>query len=384
MHSVGYLGLSLLLALLVSACSRQPEYLQANSLPPIVVPEGAAKERLGQLYPVPPSAVAVAHEFNVPFPPTVPAQGEVNNASLETTNDQFHLLNARPPATTWSQLLRFLQQQSIPLADQNVAAATITSDWFTRALQPGFAIRYRLRLERGLQPDTTEIYVASQLQSSSQPPLATNDWPDSLQDIPHANWLVSQLLEVLNNPRDSVGDSYLATTIALPVKVRVTGVEGEPVLSVKVSARRLSAALTKALTDTDWFTYAAVTRPDTREYGVIHFNQRRVKEKKSRWYNPFSWGGSGSSAQNSRYSLEQILANLPNEPQVNALFADYKSRRQPVDQKRLKLSGIKGYLLVQQPVSDNEQRIYIRDAYGRRLNLEEVRGLLDTLRLWLI
>lgn len=384
MKLIKYFWPTLVGVLLLAGCSSQPDYLQSSSLPPIVVPEEVDDERLGQLYPVPEWKGVNPDEFQVPFPPIISMQQDTATASLYTMGDQAWILNPRPPAATWSQLAEFFQQQQIPVARQDLGSATIVSDWFEMAAPPGFAVRYSLRLEQGFQPGTTEIHLANQLITKSQLPPGPADEPETLQNIAHSNWLANRLLGVLNNPGSSISNSLLATTIVLPAKAELIDVEGEPVLVMRTSIQRLDRALTTALDDEGLITYATTTGSGPVTNRIYHLNQYEVRGEKSRWYNPFSWGNNQPVDRTSRYSLEQILTHLPNEPEVNGLFAGGGTGPGSRENKP-RLRGVKGYLLVRKPATGGgAHRIYVRDGYGGRLDRGEARELLDAIRLRLL
>jgi outer membrane protein assembly factor BamC len=357
--------------ILLSACSSQPEYLEATSLPVVKLPAATGKERLGQLYPIPEAHAPKPDQFTVPYPPTVGIQDDANIASVQTMDNQLWILNAKSPASTWSQLMTFFQQRQIAIMSKELSTATIDTNWIKEAVQPGFFTRYRLRLEQGLQPNTTEIYLANERKSEAMKDIASTNWPDTLQDGAHGKWLAKELVTTLNNPKLNVGDSYLATTINLPQKVLLTNIDKEPVLSIKAGQGRLNRAFDKALDNNGLIIYASTD-------SIYHINQYKVKEKKSSWYNPLSWGANEKPDKKSSYSLDEILAHLPNEVQVNDVFTNLAQR-----QGAKKLSGVGGYLLVQRQLPESTL-IYVRDGYGRRLKVTEARNLLDTIRLRLL
>ncbi len=74
-----------------------------------------------------------------------------------------------------------------------------------------------------------------------------------------------------------------------------------------------------------------------------------------------------------------MLNTLPHEEAVMALFPALKA-----SPKAKQLSRVKGYLVVQRVSSDNKQRIYIRDGYGRPLPLTEAKSLLESIKSLLI
>jgi uncharacterized lipoprotein len=358
------------MAAVLCACSSQPEYFDAKTLPPLVTPDGIDSQRLGQLYPVPEQTGRVPTKSLIPFPPTVGVQDNANIASLQTMDDQLWVLNAKSPATTWSQLLSFFQGRKIAIARQDLSTATIETDWFEQAVQPGVAIRYRLRLDQGMQSDTTDIFFRNEKRIGTE--AVANISLEHLQDRAHANWLANELIVALNNPNAAVGDSYLATTIDLPQKVKLTDVNDEPVLVTIADQPRLIRALNKALDENGLLLYGSDI-----ESGVYHVDQYTPRDKKSRWGRFFSWGSDRPDSK-PRYTIGEIINHLPNNSSVNTLFPDVSKRE--TDKK---LSSIPGYLLIIRPLQ-GQTIIYLRDGYGNELAGDKARAILDTIRLRLL
>ena len=360
----------------LSACSSQPDYQQAQTLPAIKVPEGASDERLGQLYVVPQQQTRAVIQDGVPFPPSVGVQDDANIASLQTMGTQFWVLNAKSPASTWSQLLTFLQVRGIEVAVKDLSRAVIETGWFQQSLQPGFAARYRLRLERGLQPNTTEILISNdkatlaEMGSSGAMVGAA-----TIVNRAHGLWFANELVKTFNDPNARVSNSYLASTIQLPEKVRLTTLDQESVMYIALNQSRLDRAIAKALDQNGLQPYGKNDRQ-----AVYYFDEYESDEREYRWWNPLSWSLKRSQPQqkSSRYPLDAILSHLPDEPAVNALFPDVVAR-----QPDKKLSNLKGYLLVKRE-HRGRTTLYVRDAYGRPLGLNRARELLDTIRLRLI
>ncbi|MEO0442684.1 MAG: hypothetical protein AAFZ92_02945 [Pseudomonadota bacterium] len=358
------------------ACSSQPDYQQAKSLPAIKAPAGSSDDRLGQLYVVPQQQVVSVNQDGVPFPPSVGVQDDANIASLQTLNQQFWVLNAKSPASTWSQLLSFFQARNIDVPAKDLSRAEIDTGWFQQALQPGFVARYRLRLERGLQPDTTEIFIGNETRTVAERDSATPMPADAIiGDRAHGLWFANELVRALNNPNAKIRDSFLASTIQLPEKVRLATLDQESVMYINLDKPRLDNAIGKALDQKGLRPYAT----DSQQ-GVYYFDEYDSDQGESRWWNPLSWNVtfSDQQAQQSPFTLDEILTHLPNEPAINALFPDVSSR-----QAGKALTRLEGYLLVKRE-QQGRTTLYIRDAYGRPLSLNRGRQLLDTIRLRLI
>lgn len=368
--------LSLLLGVL-SCSSRQPDYLKAATLPAVKVPEGLDERRLGQLYRLPKQESIEPTSFEIPFPPASATQTSEQKASLQQLDNKLWVLNDRSVATTWVQVINFWNKRGVSLAQTDVANAILQTGWFNEALQPGFSIRYRLRLERGFQDNTAEIYLTNQKRDGSN---LTNEWSTEQNNVGddrvHAQLIADSLVTQLINGESDVGNSFLAESISLPEKSSLSVSNNEPVLVLDTRTPRAYMALSNALVSEGFLTY-----DNDLAKGFFHFDQYEVDKKKRRFFGILKSESSPqkneSANKKSRYSVEEIIASLPNNPSVNDLFfGDEEVVRE--DQSRL--SGVQGFLLAVRR-QDNSQLVYVRDGYGKELEVDNAKNILDAVRL---
>ena len=416
MRFLGMLNVIVLLVLIVACATKSPQYIQATTIEPIRLPGNPSTEnpstenpstenpstenpstenqgtenqsigRLGELYPVPLLSVRAAKKFEVPLtfevplPPAIGVQGEgASIASLQSMGERFWVVNAKSAAVTWSQLMAFLQQRGIALVKKDLATAMVETDWFEQSLQPGFMVRYRLRLEHGLQPNTTEIYLFNH--KSTRGVFTTDGltktvtaWRDEKHDPIHAKWFADELVNTFNDPKMRFSNSYLAATINLPEKITVSEFNGEAVLLSTTSDERLHKALGKTLSGNGFLVYDKAL-----DKGVFHFDQYTARRKRSMLFGLITTASDNTLTAKSRHALRDILKHLPNEPEVNTLFFPDVDER--LGGKRL--SGVPGYLLVIQQ-QQGHTLVKVRDGYGRLLKSNKARDILDSIRLHLI
>lgn len=364
-----------LLLVVVSGCStKSPDYLQSTTIPPLTVPEALDAERLGQLYRVPQQTGRKPNDFKVPFPPSLGLQDDANIASVQRLGEQVWVLNAQLASTTWSQLVYFWQSRNVAIVKRDLDAATIETDWFEQAVQPGFAMRYRMRLERGLQTNTTEIHLSNDKRLLKDLERAPEIWAEGIQDRAHGNGLAKELIKVLNDTNTLFGDSYLATTIDLPEKIASDEVNQEPVLLVaNINQQRLANAVTRVLSQDGFLTYEKDSSA-----GLYYFDQYEVRPEKSGLLSLISFTSDDGSNKKSPYDLDQVLANLHNSPEINALLP---GRLEANAANRL--NNIPGYLLVMQQTRRGFS-LYVRDGYGKKLPAAKAKEILESIRLRLI
>lgn len=379
--------LSLIILLVgVVSCSlirkKQPDYLKAETIPAVKVPEGLDDRRLGQLYRLPKEKFIEPTEFKAPLPPASAVQASSQLASLQQLDNKLWVLNDRDVATSWIQIIDFWRQRKVGLAQTDIAQATLETQWFTEALQPGFSIRYRLRLEHGFQDNTAEIYLSNQKRDNDNLEgewIATDIDKSVGDDLIHAKLIASSLVSQLINGQTDVGNSFLAESISLPKKSALTVDNNEPVLRLDDDIARVYSALSTALSSEGFLTYAT----DTAE-GLFHFDKYEVVTKKTRYLGLLkSKTISKEEAipkKRSRHALQKIITHLPNKPYVEDLFFEGKADER---EKQSRLSNVPGFLLVVKR-RDNSKFVYVRDGYGKVLKIAEAKEILDSIRVRLL
>jgi hypothetical protein len=298
-------------------------------------------------------------------------------ASLQQLDNKLWVLNDRSVAATWIQVIDFWLRRGVNLEKTDVANAALQTRWFKETLQPGFSIRYRISLEQGFQDNTTEIYFSNQKRDDSN---LKSEWitfqGNVGDDRVHAQLMAASLVTQLINGPSEVGNSFLAESISLPQKSSLLIVNNDPVLRLNVATARAYKALSNALASEGLLTYDS----DLAK-GLFHFDQFEAGNKKRRFFGFLS--SKPSSQENyvpnkkSRYPVEEIIARLPDKPSINELFFGDKEL---VRENQSRLSSVPGFLLVVKP-QNGYQLLHLRDGYGKMLEAETAKNILDNIRL---
>lgn len=243
-------GLPLALCLVLVACaSPGPEqegrldYQKAVTLPPLDVP--------------PPLQVPAEGADAVALPITREAEAhtllpEVTDAHVERAGEMRWLVVQGSPEELWPRVRGFLEGLGLEIAREDPRVGVLETQWaenradipegFIRGLISRIAPnlysastrdRYRVRLERGMQPGTTEIYVAhygvEQVEQGE-----TLVWQPRPSDPELTSELLSRLMLALGVPQErAVAELQQAAT---PAAVRAR-LEGEAVLVSEGFAR---------------------------------------------------------------------------------------------------------------------------------------------------
>ena len=162
---------------------RQPSYRSSRSTPPLEVPPDLTSSTLRDSLQIPgvdatysqytsDAASGTARSASTVLP-------EFDDARIERGDGQRWLVIAMKPEETWPRLRDFWTSQGFAIETEEPDIGILETDWaeehtslpagfLKRAVQRvsdalyGVAIRdqYRTRIERGAEPDTTEVYIS--------------------------------------------------------------------------------------------------------------------------------------------------------------------------------------------------------------------------------
>lgn len=174
---------------------RGDDYLNARETAPMKVPEGLQSKPLDPLLPIPMNVATSTEkegDFEVPRPlPLAGGAGEVSDFSLQKSGDSRWLVAQRPPAEVWPVARQFFQDNGFSIADERPQTGEFSTRWqplsqlsapLARRLssrvsgvEPDSEARVRVRIEPGVQTNTSEVYVLSETRPAGS--TASADWP---------------------------------------------------------------------------------------------------------------------------------------------------------------------------------------------------------------
>ncbi|WP_349571163.1 outer membrane protein assembly factor BamC [Azotobacter salinestris] len=163
---------------------RGSDYLEARQTAPMRLPPNVEAKRLDPLLPVPLSVADMQHgsEFEVPRPQSLRSVQEVSEFSLQQSGDSRWLVAQRAPAEIWPMLRQFFEDNGFNIAEERLSGGEFITAWqplealsapMARRLggraaeqAAGSEVRVRVRVEPGVQRNSSEIFVSSALRSS--------------------------------------------------------------------------------------------------------------------------------------------------------------------------------------------------------------------------
>lgn len=359
--------------------NRENDYLKADSLPPLVLPAGASKEALGELYPIPPITAsdfgydATASDYEVPRPMPMSANMLQDNVKIQRVGENTWILVNDAPGELWPRVRNFLNANNLTIARADFKQGIIETGWLQFKTDLNSQDKYRLQIDQGIQPETSEIHITHISVPGTSKPAQEPEWPAKSMNPEREKWLLDELAGTLASDTAGSGTSMLAQGIggSAQAKANLGMYKNEPVMTLKLDKVRTMATIAYAakrdgyqLFDSDAST------------GVFYVNYKNPEDSKPGWFKRFFHIGLHPKPATTPYSLGQISANMLQGEAFET--APYSIRD---DEKLLKKAP--GYLIVVTG-KEGDYIVRVRDPYGKRLKPREARNLITVLRKNLI
>lgn len=359
--------------------NRENDYLKADSLPPLVLPAGTNKEALGELYPIPPISAAdfgydaTASEYDVPRPMPLSANMLQDSVKIQRVGENSWILVNDAPGELWPRIRNFLNNNGLTVTRADLKQGIIETGWLQFKTDLNSQDRYRLQIDQGIQPETSEIHITHMNIVGTTKPTVDPEWPAKSMNAEREKWFLDELAATLASDNTEGGTSMLAQGISsnASAKAALGMFKNEPVMTLKLDKTRTMATIAYAakrdgfqLFDSDAST------------GMFYVNYRNPEDAKPGWFKRMLHIGASQKPATTPYKLEQLVANMLQGEAFES--APYSIRD---DEKKLK--NAPGYLVV---VTGNpgDYLIRVRDPYGKRLKPREARELITKLRKNLI
>ncbi|TQV85617.1 outer membrane protein assembly factor BamC [Exilibacterium tricleocarpae] len=361
---------------------RGDDYLKADSIPPIIVPEGLSESSLDELYVIPSvardSGEGVAGGvFEVPRPQELGTGQLTEKVKIQRLGESRWILINTPPSEVWPRVRNFLGRAGLQVAFTDATNGIIETDWLQFKTDPDNKDRYRLQIEQGVQPESTEIHVLHMSVGKDVPAGGQVNWPAGSANAERESWMIDELAATLASEESSGATSLLAQTIGGGPKVAILTTTIEPLLHMELPYTRAWATVGYAVQRGGFHLW-----DDDKTMGIYYVGFRQEPDEDeepgflSRWFG----GDEDEPPPQTPYSLQQVLAQLQLEDnaQNRAIFADVLLQAQADA-----LANAPGYLVVVRG-DDNNIEVRVRDAYAQLLAPKQAQALLQVIRRNLI
>lgn len=354
---------------------RGDDYLNADVIDPMALPPGVTEQRVQQLYMIPTiqnSEVDFSGEFEVPRPQSLSDNAFADKVKIQKLADRRWILVSAPPAQVWPQVRGFLSRNSLEVVYTDATSGVIETGWLRFKGDDDTKDKYRLQIEQGVQPDSTEIHVLHMSVDKDIPGSGQVNWPTQSVNQERETWMMDELAATIASDTGSgQAASLLAQTIGLSDKVSLDSRDGEPLLQLSLAYNRAWATVSHAVQEegfTLWESDDAV--------GVFYVNFDPTFEKNEDEPGFFSGMFGGDEVQQSSpYSLSEVLAHLQleNTAENRKIFNSINSTAAEP------LKDVPGYLVVVRGQGEDVQ-VRIRDGYARKLPVRDAKKLLNVIR----
>jgi outer membrane protein assembly factor BamC len=259
---------------------RGSDYLQAQQVPTMQVPTDVELRPVEPLLPIPQQVAdsRATGEYEVPRPQRLVVAEEASEYSLQTSENARWLVAMRAPSQAWAAARQYFTDNGFQIADERPQAGEFVTAWQTRdQLAPALVrnlglgdgeTRVRVRIEPGVQRDTSEIFLIS-----VQRPAGSNadvGWPDEPVNAELDRVLLDELQAGLNSSAAQGGSASLLAEREYDAPSRVTLSEagsGAPVLQLDTDFNRGWSSVGRALAASD-----ILVEDLDRSLGVYYIN----------------------------------------------------------------------------------------------------------------
>ncbi|WP_439509560.1 outer membrane protein assembly factor BamC [Marinimicrobium koreense] len=359
--------------------NREDDYLKAASLDPLKVPDHLNAETVGKLYEVPELTqedVAYAQDteaFEAPRPEALSATALVERVKIQRLDDDRWILVNVDPAELWPRIRAFLADNNLQVASTDTDLGLMETSWLSFKDDPDRIDRYRIRIDRGVQPDTSEIHVLHMsLDRDEATQAQLSQWPAASSSKERETWMVDELAANLaaEDLGAAGGTSLIARNIGGAVKARIASVDSEPVLELELARSRALATLTHSAEQEGFTIYDSDPAS-----GVFYLGYREPPESPPGWLARLFGAEENPQPPKTPYSLADLREVLPDNLLTMPAQAEAARERAP---------KAPGHLLIFTEQSDGLYHVRLRTAYGERMSARKTREMLSVLRKNLI
>jgi len=257
-HSSTWLKATFVLAIVpnLAACSwlfgdqgtfrdRSDDYRKAAVEKKLELPPGIDADAIYDSYAIPPIGdnTTLSKSFEIPGPEPLSEDVGRENVRINKLGEERWILVNGSPGQVWPRLRSFLTLNNLSLQRVDTTNGLLETNWITPSLEGAMRERYRLRIEQGVQRDTSEVYV---LQASLKAGL--DNWPERSSDKEREELLSDELAQFLANSPAAAVSMLAQQTIDSSGKVTIEEYSRtQPYIKLQLPFSRAWASLRRAL-----------------------------------------------------------------------------------------------------------------------------------------
>ncbi len=225
------------------------DYLGAEEIPAMAIPDDKDQTAVGQLYPVPEIAQIGADPdtFEAPRPQPLSENLFEETVEIQTFGDKHWIAINKPPAEVWPRIRNILTRGSVPTARMDVPNGVLETGWLQFKDEEKVSHRFQFTIRPGVGVKSTEIWLIH-MQVVEGQEVGAGAWPEMSVSQIRDNEFTQMLSDALVNDINSGSVSLLAQNIGGESRVNVvTPAKESPYISMDISYDRAWAAVIHSL-----------------------------------------------------------------------------------------------------------------------------------------
>lgn len=241
---------------------RGSDYLAARPTAPMQLPPNVDARRLDPLLPIP-AGVADSTQregkFEVPRPQALQVEARPSEFSLQNSADSRWLVAQRSPAEVWPLVRQFFSDNGFEVAEERPRTGEFVTDWQAASELQGdissrvgsliddAETRLRVRVEPGVQRNTSEVFVLSAQRPAGS--TAEPGWSATGGNAALESALLDELLASVNRSGEGGSVSLLAARDYDAPSRTILSVDGSgnPLLTLDTDLDRAWSSVGRAL-----------------------------------------------------------------------------------------------------------------------------------------
>lgn len=352
---------------------RSDQYKEAGVLEAIRLPEGISAAPMESAFAVPQISV---NEFDyidseediaVPRPAAMSQDSEYARVKIQKVANRRWVLAEAPTSQVWPLVQSFLARNGISVEKARPKTGDIETAWLSFKVDAQTKSRYRIRIEKGVREESSEIHVLhQQLSADAQ----SSAWPALSSNSEREAWMLDELAVSIAQGISNRAASLLGQSVGGQEKIQLRREGEEPILEIRLDRERTQATLSHALNQEGMRIWT-----EEIEHGLIYFDYDDPNQEPGFW-RKITFRGNDDVPKFPPVELRSVLSSMA--PNTTGVFGDVPGFS---IQANAKVS--QGYLLRAQQQGDKIV-VRVRNTRGELLPFREAKQLMFVIRRNLI
>ena len=267
--------------------NRSNDYQLSEESAELNLPETTLDGAIVELYPIPaiPDDSLVAGKFTVPRPQRASLAAFDKQVKIQTLSDKSWILVQVSPDRVWPEIRNVLNRNGILVESLNPAEGIIETVWVNYKEDNDLSHRFRLKVEPGVQFNSTEVSVLHN--SASKGDERITEWSVQSDDKAREKELRQVVAEALTGDIGNSSVSLLAQTIGGEAKVKVVSASNtQPYILINLDYPRAWGSVSYSLSNRGGIGEFSVIDQD-RSAGIFYVHHNELDKKRgwlSRWF----------------------------------------------------------------------------------------------------